>query len=184
MSSKRPFIICVTGAHSGSGKTYVGEAIIKGVNVSCGAIKYTPSDLYSSLTDEDEAIEQEGKDTDRFRRAGAVNVQWIRSTDDDLEELLGLAIGKMQDVQLVIIEGNSPLKFLQPDLHVFVFGDDPGEVKPGALSLAETADHVIYKEKPSIKAPIKMYNKHSDNEMNEFIVDVNSALISVREDDQ
>ncbi|MEE9523316.1 MAG: hypothetical protein V3V59_01030 [Thermodesulfovibrionales bacterium] len=166
----KPFIISITGAHSGCGKTFVAEKVLSGIDLKWGAVKYTKTALYSSITDNETIIRNEGKDTCRMRDAGADSVQWIKSPEEDLDELLDIAIGRLADLEGIIIEGNSPARTISPDVVLFVFGDDPEVVKDTAKPLIERADYIIYKDKPSIKTASKMYNKYSDKEL-EFMID-------------
>ncbi len=172
----KPFIISITGAHSGCGKTFVTEKILSGIDLKWGAVKYTKTSLYSSITDDKAIIDKEGKDTSRMRNAGAESVQWIQSPEEDLKELLDMAIERLAGFEGIIIEGNSPARIISPDVLIFVFGDDPTVVKDTAKPLIERADYVIYKDKPSIKTASKMYNKYSDKELEFMIEDLKKRL--------
>lgn len=168
----RPFIISITGAHSSCGKTSVAEAVIRGIPIKWGAIKYTRTELYASITDEDHIIEEEGTDTGRIKRAGARHVQWIRSPREGLREILEGAIDRLSGTEGIVVEGNSPAVLLSPDVIIFVFGDDAGNVKASAGPLIDKADYILYKEKPSIKTTAKMYNKYSGYDIRRMLDDV------------
>jgi len=174
-----PFIISITGAHSGCGKTRAAEAIIRAMDVRCGAVKYTRADLYSSLVDDDSLIGQEGKDTARLRQAGAEEVLWVQSTTEDLKELTGMALDRLAGCDLIVMEGNGPARIITPDILIFVFGDDPWHVKESARELVSRADIIIHGERPSIKTGAKMYNRYSGEEMAE-LVDYLGKLVSHR----
>lgn len=167
-----PIIISITGAHSGCGKTSVAEALIRGIPIRWGAIKYTETELYASLTDDDERIDTEGKDTDRMKKAGAQHVQWIRSPREELKDILGIAVDRLSGVQGIIVEGNSPAEIVSPDIIIFVYGDDPDHVKPSARPLIDRANVILYNAKPSIKTTAKMYNKHSRDDASRMIDDI------------
>ncbi|GBD99928.1 hypothetical protein BMS3Abin07_01975 [bacterium BMS3Abin07] len=176
----RPFIISITGAHSGCGKTSVAEAVLGGINARCGAVKYTGTALYSSISDDDAVISQEGKDTARMKGSGAEYVLWIRSPRGELPELLEMAMERFAGLDVIVVEGNGPAELLRPDILIFVFGDDISRVKESAKPLIGKADYVLYKEMPSIKTPAKMYNKCSDIEISEMLKDVNGRISGSR----
>jgi molybdopterin-guanine dinucleotide biosynthesis protein len=173
----KPFIISITGAHSSCGKTFIAEKVLRGMDPHWGAIKYTKTALYSSITDDEAVINEEGKDTCRMRDAGADSVQWIQSPEEDLKELLEIAKERLAGVRGIVVEGNSPARIISPDVVIFVFGDDPATVKDTAKPLIERADYIIYKDKPSIKTTSKMYNKYSDEELELMIEDLKKRLL-------
>ncbi len=172
----KPFIISITGAHSGCGKTRVAEKIIRGIKAGWGAVKYTGTALYASLTDDDEAIDEAGKDTRRLRDAGADPVVWVRSPHEGLGEVLEMAMERVQHCTAVVVEGNGPAMLLHPDLILFVLGDDPGNVKDSAVPLMEKANFIIYKEKPFIKTSAKMYNKYSGPALEEMVREIKTQM--------
>ncbi|MDH5767928.1 MAG: hypothetical protein OEZ31_03100, partial [Nitrospirota bacterium] len=69
----RPFIIGIGGAHSGAGKTAYASLILKRLK-GWGAIKYTKTSLYSSITDDVKILSEKGKDTKRLLDSGAERV--------------------------------------------------------------------------------------------------------------
>lgn len=168
----KQLIFCVTGAHSGCGKTFAAERIINKIPVRWGAIKYTKTSLYASLTDEDVHIDEPGKDTARLKQAGARKVFWIQSPQDGLEELLSIAISRLHDCQAILIEGNSPARILLPDSILFVFGDDPERIKPSALDLIGKADYILCPGKPGLRTSAKIYDKTSEAGFNDLIHDI------------
>jgi len=133
-------IISVTGAHSGVGKTTLCALLLKTLK-GFGAIKYTKTHLYTSVTDNKELITQNDKDTALMYSAGAEKVVWIRSPSDTLSGALDIALSKMYGLKGVVIEGNSPVRLLDPDLIIFVMVEDH-EVKPSAKDIKKKA-HVI-----------------------------------------
>jgi len=133
-------IISVTGAHSGVGKTTLCAILLRTLK-GFGAIKYTRTHLYTSVTDDAELITQKDKDTALMYSAGAEKVVWIRSPSDSLSGALDIALSKMYGLKGVVIEGNSPVKFLNPDLIIFVMAEDH-KIKPSAQDIKKKA-HVI-----------------------------------------
>ena len=134
-------IISVTGAHSGVGKTTLCSILLKHLG-GFGAIKFTKSSVYTSISDSTSVIRQEGKDTAIMSEAGAEKVVWIKSPGDDLEHALDIAIGKMTGCRGVIVEGNSPADYLNTDLAIFVISSD-GEIKPSAEKMLRKSDIVV-----------------------------------------
>ena len=134
-------IISVTGAHSKVGKTSLCALLLKNLN-GFGAIKFTKSPLYTSVIDDPEVISQKDTDTAIMSGAGAERVVWVRSSGSELEAALHVAISKMEGLKGVVIEGNSPVHFLDSDLIIFIIGQDR-EIKTSAAEVSSKADIVI-----------------------------------------
>lgn len=146
---KYPKIISVTGAHSMVGKTTLCSILINEFR-GFGAIKFTKTPLYASLTDDIKILNQKGKDTGIFLESGAERVIWIQSPYYELENILKTALGRMADLEGVVIEGNSPVDFLNPYLIIFIIGVD-GEIKPSALEVSKKADIIIINSEKHVK---------------------------------
>lgn len=139
----RPITIGIAGAHSGAGKTTLASLLL-GRLEGWGAIKYSRTDLYCSLTDELEVLSTENKDTKRLLDAGAARVQWVQSPPSELKEILPLAIDRLSDLKGIIIEGNSAIEFLKPDIIIFMFGVNPSILKESARGIPGKADMLVY----------------------------------------
>ena len=146
---KYPKIISVTGAHSRVGKTTLCSILLNEFK-GFGAIKFTKTPLYASLTDDINILNQKGKDTAIFLESGAERVIWIQSPYYELENILKTALGRMADLEGVVIEGNSPVDFLNPHLIIFIIGVD-GEIKPSALEVSKKADIIIINSEKHVK---------------------------------
>jgi molybdopterin-guanine dinucleotide biosynthesis protein len=145
-------ILSVTGAHSGVGKTTLCSILLKEFK-GFGAIKFTKIGLYTSIVDNADMLDKEGKDTSVMMNAGAESVVWVRSPVDDLNDALGIALQKLSGTRGVVIEGNSPVDFLNPHLVIFIIGED-GEIKPTALKVSSKADIVVINSiNPDLKRP-------------------------------
>ena len=145
-------ILSVTGAHSGVGKTTLCSILLKEFK-GFGAIKFTKTGLFTSVVDSTEILDKEGKDTSIMMHAGAEHVVWVRSPVEDLNDALGIALQKLSGTRGVIIEGNSPVDFLNPHLVIFIIGED-GEIKPTALKLSSKADIIVINSiNPDMKRP-------------------------------
>ncbi|RJQ45181.1 MAG: hypothetical protein C4538_08910 [Nitrospiraceae bacterium] len=143
MPTERPFqIISVTGAHSGVGKTTLCSLLLENLK-DLGAIKFTKTSLYTSVTDDEETLAEEEKDTAVFLRSGAAKVVWIQSPGGpELEDALNISLTKMTGLPGVVVEGNSPLSFLDPSVVIFVMKEN-GQIKPSASFALERADIII-----------------------------------------
>ena len=170
MQSDQPFkIISVTGAHSSVGKTSLCSILLNNLE-GFGAIKFTKSELYASVIDDPGIIAETNKDTAVLSEAGAERVVWIKSPVSELENALDIALGKMSGLRGVIVEGNSPLGFLKPDLIIFVIGKD-GEIKPSALAIGEKADIIVFNAGNDISYPPSVLNLLQNN-VNLFRMDM------------
>ncbi|MBI4699022.1 MAG: hypothetical protein HY758_09010 [Nitrospirae bacterium] len=173
-------IISVTGAHSNVGKTSLCSILLKMLS-GYGAVKFTKTALLTSLTYDKKILREEGKDTALFLQSGAEKVLWIQSPYNELEDVLMLAIGRMRGLKGVIIEGNSPVDFLNPHLIIFIIGND-GKIKASAEKVSKKADIVIINTNkqtlgPSFPAVIgrkgarvfRIDLEHRKGELNEFL---------------
>ena len=115
-----------------------------------GAIKYTKTEFYASLVDDKEALSRKDKDTGRFIESGAEEVVWVKSPPQGLEEVLFQALERLSFLDGIIVEGNSAIEFLQPDIVIFIFGNDKKLWKPGTERLAGTADIIIYENESEL----------------------------------
>lgn len=136
MSSIIPKIITVSGSNSAVGKTTVAEALLKKLKGwsclkvtvlhngscptgrDCGACDKLISRF--SIISKKTIIEEKGKDTYRFKKAGASKVLWLKAKPQGLRRGLREAISKFKGAPGLIIEGTSILKYLNPDLAIFV----------------------------------------------------------------
>jgi molybdopterin-guanine dinucleotide biosynthesis protein len=134
-------IISVTGAHSKVGKTTLCSILLKNLK-GFGAIKFTKTSLYSRIVDDPAIITQKDTDTGIMSEAGAGKVVWIQSPSEKLEDPLNMALDRMAGLAGVVVEGNSPVNYMEPDLLIFIIGDD-GKIKPSAVELSKKADIII-----------------------------------------
>lgn len=166
-------IIGIGGSHSGAGKTAVAETLLKhfneehsafGIRHSAknselsrgwGAIKYTKTAFYASIIDNLETLTQESKDTARLINAGAEKALWVQSPSEDLKEVLPMAVDRLSHLRGIIVEGNSAIEFLKPDIIIFVSGRHGSALKRSAERVLETADIILFEDEPSMKLPEK-----------------------------
>ncbi|MBF0539159.1 MAG: molybdopterin-guanine dinucleotide biosynthesis protein MobB [Nitrospirae bacterium] len=140
-------IVCIGGAHSGCGKTTLAEGLLAALKGRWGAIKYTRTAFYTGIVSDKETLLQEGKDTARLLMAGAVDVVWVQAPYLGLDDVLGMALcsfnDNFNDINGIIVEGNSPIEFMRSDLVVFVYGRDMARVKEHSQQAIAKASIVV-----------------------------------------
>lgn len=148
MNLHRPKIIAVSGLSSNVGKTTLvcellrrlpgWEAIklTRGHYRSCG--KDPAGCCVSDLLRDEPVVRsgraanyEAGKDTGCFWDAGAANVHWVIVKDDQVERGINQALACVK-ADGVVIEGNSLLEYVTPDLSVMCARAAGGKVKPSA----------------------------------------------------
>src|SRR5215468_1495416 len=82
-------------------------------------------------------------DTSRFLIAGASRVFWVRTEQGRLAEAMPSLRKHLENGGSVIIESNSIVKFLRPDLYVTILNPATGDFKPSAREFLDRADAVI-----------------------------------------
>ncbi len=151
-------IITVSGAHSGVGKTRVVEGLLKGLkgwsalkvtvlhngacptHRDCGACDAMESKF--SIVDDEARLGEFGKDTGRFKAAGAKNVLWLRARSDGLRAGLKKAMSGFKDTNGIVIEGTSVLRHIKPDLAILVKNRN-SNLKPSAKEALKKVDLVL-----------------------------------------
>jgi hypothetical protein len=83
-----------------------------------------------------------GKDTGNFWDAGASNVHWVIVKDGQVERGINEALARVKS-EGVLIEGNSFLDYVTPDLAIMCASANGGKVKPSARHALEKSD-VLY----------------------------------------
>jgi hypothetical protein len=87
-------------------------------------------------------------DTSRFLVAGAKRALWVRTEQGRLAEAMPTLRERLEGAANVIIESNSVLKFLRPDLYLTVLDPATGDFKNSAREFLDRADAVILHESP------------------------------------
>ncbi len=82
-------------------------------------------------------------DTSRFLVAGAARALWVRTEQGRLAEAMPALRVKIADVPNLIIESNSVLKFLRPNLYLSVLDPGTADFKTSARQFLDRADAVI-----------------------------------------
>jgi hypothetical protein len=85
-------------------------------------------------------------DTSRFLAAGAERVWWVRTEQGRLAEAMPSLRERLKTSPHVIIESNSILKFLRPDLYITVLDPATADFKVSAREFLDRADAAILHE--------------------------------------
>ncbi len=161
--------IIVVGGHSRSvGKTSVVAGLISALReFDWTAVKITqyghgicsangePCDCatgdhsWAILEERDRSGES---DTSRFLVAGAARALWVRTEQGRLAEAMPALRQRLGDAGNVIMESNSVLKFMRPDLYLTVLDPSTPDFKNSARGFLDRASAVILHEVPSASA--------------------------------
>jgi hypothetical protein len=85
-------------------------------------------------------------DTSRFLVAGAAHSLWVRTEQGRLAEAMPALRHRIGGARNVIMESNSVLKFLRPDLYLTVLDPSTADFKSSAQEFLDRADAVIVHE--------------------------------------
>jgi len=86
-------------------------------------------------------------DTSRFLVAGAAKVWWVRTEQGRLAEAVPAIRHKLDEGKNVILESNSILKFVRPDIYLTVLDPANADFKKSAQEFLDRADAVIFHER-------------------------------------
>lgn len=118
--------------------TQYGHGICSANGESCDC---ATSDHSWAISEEKDASGE--SDTSRFLAAGAVEVFWVRTAQGRLAEAMPRLRTRLKPARHVIIESNSILKFLRPDLYLTVLDPATADFKDSAREFLDRADAVI-----------------------------------------
>lgn len=85
-------------------------------------------------------------DTSRFLVAGASRVFWLRTEQGRLAEAMPTLRARLDGARNVIIESNSVVRFLRPDLYLTILNPAIADFKTSAREFLDRADAVILHE--------------------------------------
>jgi len=85
-------------------------------------------------------------DTSRFLVAGAARAWWVRTKQGYLAEAMPTVRRKLDEAQNAILESNSIVEFLRPDLYLTVLDPATADFKKSARAFLDRADAVILHE--------------------------------------
>jgi hypothetical protein len=158
--------IVVIGGHSRSvGKTSVVEGLISGLHeLQWTAVKITQyghgicsadgAACDCATADHSWAISEEKdrsgeSDTSRFLLAGATRALWVRTEQGRLAEAMPALRQRIAAADNVIVESNSVLKFLRPDLYLTVLDPATADFKGSAREVLDRASAVLLHDSTS-----------------------------------
>ena len=122
--------------------TQYGHGICSANGQACGCAS---SDHSWAITEE---MNRHGdSDTSRFLAAGAARVWWVRTEQGRLAEAMPTLRAKITGTENVIIESNSVLKFVRPQLYLPVLNPENEDFKDSARQFLDLADAVILHQK-------------------------------------
>ena len=84
-----------------------------------------------------------GSDTSRFLVAGAAHSWWVRTQQGRLAEAMPRIRQILSSAENAIIESNSILRFLKPDLYLTVLDPATADFKASAQTFLDRADAVL-----------------------------------------
>jgi hypothetical protein len=152
--------VVVIGGHSRSvGKTSVVAGLIaalpachwtalKITQYGHGVCSLNGESCHCATDDHSWAISEEKdrsgeSDTSRFLVAGAVRALWVRTEQGRLAEAIPTIRRRLAESENVILESNSILKFVRPDLYLTVLDPATADFKRSAQEFLDQADAVI-----------------------------------------
>jgi len=113
-------------------------------SVDGGACHCATDDHTFALSEEKDRSNE--SDTSRFLVAGAVRAWWVRTQQGKLAEAMPVIRKKLGLAENAIIESNSIMKFLRPDLYLTVLDPGTADFKASAQQFLDRADAVIVHE--------------------------------------
>lgn len=152
--------IVVIGGHSRSvGKTSVVAGLIaalpayhwtalKITQYGHGVCSLNGESCHCATDDHTWAISEEKdrsgeSDTSRFLLAGAIRALWARTEQGRLAEAIPTIRRRLAESENTILESNSILKFIRPDLYLTVLDPSTADFKRSAQEFLDQADAVI-----------------------------------------
>jgi hypothetical protein len=88
-------------------------------------------------------------DTSRYLAAGAVRAWWVRTEQGRLAEAMPRVRELLAASENIILESNSVLKFLRPDLYLTVLDPSTADFKKSAREFLDRAGAIILHDAPN-----------------------------------
>lgn len=140
-------IVVVGGQTKGVGKTSVSVGLIAALaERRWTAFKISlarDGELCTGIEVCEEADAGSTSDTARFLAAGAVRAFRVRARRENLAEAVARILPVMDAAENVLIESNSVVDFLQPDVYLSVIDPAAEDFKPSARALLDRADALL-----------------------------------------
>lgn len=113
-----------------------GVCSVNGESCGCGVDEHT-------MAISEERDRSDESDTSRFLVAGAARALWVRTKQGYLAEAMPELRKRIAGAGNVIMESNSVLRFLRPDLYLTVLDYETADFKNSARDYLDQADAVI-----------------------------------------
>jgi molybdopterin-guanine dinucleotide biosynthesis protein len=168
-------LIGIGGGSSNTGKTTLACAILRELS-GWGAIKCGSDALYTSVMDDPGILREPGTDTAAYLEAGASAAVLVKAPAHELPAALELAFESLGSPPGIVVEGNSAIEVLSPDIVIFSFDTFEG-IKDSSKTVFEQADALVYgtalsedaaEQRPAFKkediGPLLAYVKERLNE--------------------
>jgi hypothetical protein len=120
--------------------TQYGHHICSTSGHTCGCVVEDPEHPFA-ITPELDATS--GTDTARFLQAGAREVYWVRTRSGDLDQAMPDLRKLLDGRGFVLMESNSILRFLQPDIYLSVLQYDVVDFKLSSRLYLNRADAFV-----------------------------------------
>ncbi len=162
--------VLVVGGHSRNiGKTSVVAGLIEGLReMEWTAMKITQfghgvcsangSPCDCETAEHTIAISEErgesGTDSGRYMAAGAVRSLWVRTRQGQLVEAMPRIRKELERATNTIVESNSILRFLEPDLYLSVLDPAVADFKDSAKRYLDRADAVLAPEGSDVRGAL------------------------------
>ncbi len=118
--------------------TQYGHGICSAHGEPCDCVT---ADHASAITEE---FDRSGQtDTSRFLVAGAERVLWVRTRQGFLAEAMPRLRQELAKAKNIIIESNSVMQFLRPNLYIVALDPETADFKDSALRFLDRADAVL-----------------------------------------
>jgi hypothetical protein len=121
--------------------TQYGHGICSADGEACGCA----TDDHSWAVSEEHDRSGES-DTSRFLLAGAIRSLWVRTRQGFLAEAMPRLRDKIAGAENVIVESNSVMRFLRPDLYLTVLDTATADFKASAREYLDRADAILLHE--------------------------------------
>ncbi len=99
-----------------------------------------------SLAVSEERSRDSGTDSSRYLVAGAERAFWVRTQQGELHEAMPRVRRILAEAGNVVVESNSVLRFLRPDLAISVLDPAVNDFKPSALRYLDRVDALVMPE--------------------------------------
>lgn len=142
------FIIGIAGSYSDIGKTTFASLLIKSLKgrfplLTIGAVKFTKTAIYCSISSEDGYLTEDNKDTMILKKSGADAVLWVQAPPHEAEATIKDAVQSLKHCDIIVIEGNTAVSYTTAHEVVFLKGGKHRKHKDSALALEHRASFVL-----------------------------------------